>query len=141
MQRLECDVKFHVIEPLEEFRTDCPYVLITSSGSHTHPIPLPTKTPPSIRAQIFQLLEDLHEDLPDITPRRFIRHPIVRSFLATKFPQIPRPTLSDLHVSLANRSHIKAYIKQIKELHCPLGTAWEGQSLLVRLILSLITSP
>ncbi|KAJ6528892.1 hypothetical protein B0H19DRAFT_1083230 [Mycena capillaripes] len=49
MQRLECSVKFRVFEPLEEYRHACPYILITSSGLHTHPIPLPTKTPPAIR--------------------------------------------------------------------------------------------
>ncbi|KAJ7730898.1 hypothetical protein DFH07DRAFT_756061 [Mycena maculata] len=133
MERLGCCVKFRVYEPLEEFRTQCPYILITSSGAHTHPIPLPTRTPPSICAQVFQLLEDLGEDLPDITPRRFIRHPIVRAFLTSKFPQIPRPTLSDLHISLANRSHLKAFIKQIKELHYPLGTGWEAVKHLKRL--------
>jgi hypothetical protein len=29
---------------------------------------------------------------------------------------------------LANRFRIKAYIKQIKEIHCPFGTGWEGAS-------------
>ena len=126
MKRLECSVRFRVYEPLEEFRADCPYILITSFGAHSHPIPLPTKTPPTVRTQIFELLEELSEDLPDITPRRFLRHPLVRSFLASKFPQIPRPTLSDLHISLSNRSHVKAYIKQVKDIHCPLGTGWRG---------------
>ncbi|KAJ6455123.1 hypothetical protein C8R47DRAFT_1251161 [Mycena vitilis] len=126
MQHLKCSVKFRVFEPHDKYRTICPYVLITSSGRHTHPIPLPTQTPPTIRTQILRLLEDLGEDIPDITPRRFLRHPIVKTFLANKFPHIPHPTLSHLHVSLANRSHIKAYIKQIKEIHCPSGTGWEA---------------
>jgi hypothetical protein len=128
MQRLGCSVKFRVIEPLEEFRADCPYILVTSCGHHTHPIPLPTKTPPTVRTQIFRLLEDLAEDIPDITPRRFLRHPILKTFLKLKFPRISQPTLSDLHISLANRSHIKVYIKQIKEIHCPFGPGWESVS-------------
>lgn len=127
MKRLECTVKFRVVEPLEEYRTECPYVLITSFGQHTHPIPLPTKTPPAIRSRIFQLLEELGDDIADITPRRFLRHPILKAFLATEFPHTPQPTLSHLHISLANRSRIKAYIKQIKEIHCPAGTGWEGK--------------
>ncbi|KAJ7764293.1 hypothetical protein B0H16DRAFT_1799720 [Mycena metata] len=126
MIRLECSVKFRVFQPLEEFRHECPYILITSFGSHTHPIPLPTKTPPFIRTQLFHLFDTLAEDLPDITPRRFLRHPILKSFLASKFTHIPKPTLSDLHISLANRSHLKAYIKQAKEFHCPFGTGWQG---------------
>lgn len=126
MTRLECEVKFRVFQPLEEYRQDCPFVLITSAGAHTHPIPLPTKTPPAIRSQIFQLFDNMAEDLPDLTPRRFQRHPIVKTFLAGKFPMLINPSLSDLHVSLANRSHLKAYIKQAKEFHCPFGTDWQG---------------
>ncbi|KAJ7095129.1 hypothetical protein B0H15DRAFT_798446 [Mycena belliarum] len=126
MKRLECQVKFRVYEPEEEYRSRCPYILITSSGAHTHPIPLPTKTPPSVRSQVFQLLDDLAEDMPEITPRRFLRHPQVKSFLAAKFPHIKHPTLSNLHVSLSNRSHLQAYIKQAKEVHCPYGTGWEA---------------
>jgi hypothetical protein len=56
------------------------------------------------------------------TPRRFIRHPIVQSFLTSKFPFFVCPTLADWHISLSNRSHIKAYIKQAVEGHCPFGT-------------------
>ncbi|KAF8179521.1 hypothetical protein K438DRAFT_1908313 [Mycena galopus ATCC 62051] len=76
MTRLHCSSKFRVFAPKEEFRADCPFVLLVTHGAHPHPVPLPTKTPPKIRAQIFDLLEKLAEDLPDITPRRFIRHPI-----------------------------------------------------------------
>jgi hypothetical protein len=56
------------------------------------------------------------EDLPDITPRWFIRHPIAQSFLRTKFTLLVCPTLTDWHVSLSNRSHIKAYIKQARTI-------------------------
>ncbi|KAK7019278.1 hypothetical protein R3P38DRAFT_2632453 [Favolaschia claudopus] len=126
MDRLRCSVRFRVIEPLEPYRTECPFVLVISTGPHTHPIPLPTKTPPVVRQQVFKLLDILNDDIADITPRRFLRHPILKAFLAEKFPRIPHPTLSHLHISLANRSRIKAYIKQIKEIHCPFGTAWEA---------------
>jgi hypothetical protein len=126
MTRLECSVKYRVFQPTEDFRSECPFVLITSQGVHTHPIPLPTRTPPTVRAQIFQLFDNLAEDLPDLTPRRLLRHPILKGFLVSKFPLIVRPTLSDLHISLANRSHLKAYIKQAKEFHCPFGTGWKG---------------
>ncbi|KAJ7145085.1 hypothetical protein C8R43DRAFT_890873 [Mycena crocata] len=124
MERMKCEVKFRVYEPVDEYRRVCPYILIVSSGIHTHPIPLPTKTPPSVRTTVMQLLEKLGDDLPDITPRRFLRHPVVRAFLAEKFPRIPSPTLSHLHVSLANRSHIKSYIKEIRKIYCPHGTGW-----------------
>ncbi|KAJ7232408.1 hypothetical protein C8J57DRAFT_1533133 [Mycena rebaudengoi] len=121
MKRLPCTSKFRVFEPKQEFRTACPFILIVTHGPHPHPVPLPTKTPPKIRVQIFDLLGKLAEDLPNITPRRFIRHPIVQSFLASKFPLLVSPTLADWHVSLSNQLHIRAYIKQAIELVCPFG--------------------
>ncbi len=72
------------------------------------------------------LLQQMDEDLPDLTPRRLLRHPIIKSFLAKKFPSMINPTLADWHVSLSNRSHLKAYIKQARELHYPFGTGWAG---------------
>ncbi|KAJ6528617.1 hypothetical protein DFH09DRAFT_1285472 [Mycena vulgaris] len=126
MKRLKCLSKFRIFEPKEEYRRECPFVLIVTSGAHPHPVPLPTKTPPKIRAKLMEILGTLAEDLPDITPRRFIRHPIVQSFLTSKFPFLVCPTLADWHVSLSNRSHLKAYIKQAIESHCPFGTGWAG---------------
>ncbi|KAF8182256.1 hypothetical protein K438DRAFT_2166815 [Mycena galopus ATCC 62051] len=126
MNRLECESKFRVFEPKEEYRMARPFVLIVTTGAHPHPVPLPIKTPPKIRSQLMELLGMLAEDLPDITPRRFVRHPIVRAFLTSKFPSIVCPTLADWHVSLSNRSHVKSYIKQAIEGHCPFGTGWNG---------------
>lgn len=80
-----------------------------------------------VRTQVFRLLEELGDDIADMTPRRFLRHPIVKAFLTKKFPHTPQPTLSHLHISLANRSRIKAYIKQIKDIYCPMGTGWDGE--------------
>ncbi|KAJ7020865.1 hypothetical protein C8F04DRAFT_1403338 [Mycena alexandri] len=126
MEHLECSSKFRVFQPKQEFRAACPFVLIVTHGAHPHPVPLPTKTPPKIRTQVLELLGKLAEDLPDITPRRFIRHPIVQSFLVTKFPTIISPTLADWHVSLSNRSHLRAFIKHALESTCPFGTGWAG---------------
>ncbi|KAJ7083296.1 hypothetical protein B0H15DRAFT_785085 [Mycena belliarum] len=126
LQRLPCLSKFRVYEPLEEYRTECPFILIVTGGVHTHPVPLPTKTPPQVRSALMTLFDQLGEDLPDITPRRFIRHPIVKAFLRNKFPDIVSPTLADWHVSLSNRSHVRAYIKQALEIHYPFGTGWAG---------------
>ncbi|KAJ7711771.1 hypothetical protein B0H16DRAFT_1480052 [Mycena metata] len=126
MVRLKCKVKFRMFQPLEQFRWDCPFVLITSSGSHTHPIPLPTKTPPTVRSQVFQLLETLEENIPDMTPCRFLCSPVVKAFLSSTFPHAANPTLTDLHIPLGNKSHLKAYIKQAKEFHCPFGMEWNG---------------
>ncbi|KAJ6535548.1 hypothetical protein B0H19DRAFT_1271291 [Mycena capillaripes] len=126
LERLPCNSKFRVFEPIEEFRIFCPFVLVLTRHEHPHPIPLPTKTPPKIRSDLMDLLKQLGEDLPDMTARRLIRHPIIKSFLAKKFPSIISPTLADWHVSLANRSRLKAYIKQAREEHYPFGTGWGG---------------
>jgi hypothetical protein len=134
MKHLKCSTKFRIFEPLEEWRTNCPYILVTISGKHPHPIPLPLKTPPSIRKEILRLLGSVGEDLPDLTPRRFLRHPILKDYLQQHFPNAqPPPTLSNLHVSLANRDHLNVYIETAKK-HCfPAGTGWEGLTLLKKI--------
>ncbi|KAJ3709702.1 hypothetical protein C8R42DRAFT_598164, partial [Lentinula raphanica] len=58
--------------------------------------------------------------------RRFLRHPILQSFLSTRYPMLRNPMLSDLHISLSNRSHLKVYIEHAKNTHFPEGTGWKG---------------
>ncbi|KAJ6531648.1 hypothetical protein DFH09DRAFT_1263868 [Mycena vulgaris] len=123
---LECSCRFRCIQPIESSREACPFFLLVVQGAHPHPIPLPEKTPPKVRAEIFKLLENVGEDLPDMTPRAFLRHPTVQAYLKSKFPQNQNPTLSHLHSSLANRSHLNAYIQQAKITHFPKGTDWKG---------------
>ena len=97
---LPCKMKVRIFEPCEEYRDACLSILVTISGEHPHPIPLTQETPPVIRSKIFQLLKRLHEDLPDPTLRKFLRQPIVKSFLRQCFPDSRHiPTLLDLHVS------------------------------------------
>ncbi|KAJ7508004.1 hypothetical protein B0H11DRAFT_2218004 [Mycena galericulata] len=129
LEYLECKSKFRVYEPTEEYRAACPFILIVTVGEHPHPVPLPTKTPLRIQEKLMTLLEQTGEDLPDLTPRRFIRHPILKAFLSETFPDIISPTMADWHVSLANRSHLKAYIKRTSDIHYPFGTGWAGNKL------------
>ena len=65
-------------------------------------------------------------DLADLTPRRFLRHPLLKNYLREKLLEVPSPTLSDLHVSLANRERLNWYISEAKSLHFPDGTGWQG---------------
>lgn len=81
LMHLECNSKFRVFEPIEDFRLACPRILVVCCSPHTHPIPIPSKTPPSIRNEIFTLLESLEQDLPDLTPRRLLSHPVTQAFL------------------------------------------------------------
>jgi hypothetical protein len=126
MLRLSCRVKFSTFEPLPEYRKLCPYMLVISKGAHPHPIPFPQKTPSIVRSEIFRLLETIKEDLPDLTSQCFLCHPVLKSYLVSRFPDTVNPTLSDLHISLANRSHLRAYIDQAKREHFPAGTGWNG---------------
>ncbi|KAJ7048278.1 hypothetical protein C8F01DRAFT_1285136 [Mycena amicta] len=123
---LPCKVRFHIIEPYDDYREACPFVLITSHGEHPHPIPLASKTPVAVRRDLFELMGNLGDDLADLTPRRLLRNPIVKAFLKAKFPRMMQPTLIDLHPSLANHSHLKAYIRQIQGVHFPHGTGWNA---------------
>lgn len=131
LENLPCSSKFRVYEPEADVRSSCPFVLIVTTGAHPHPVPLPTKTPSHIRSKLMGLLNDLEDDLADLTARGFLRHPIIKTFLAKTFPSLINPTLSDWHVSLANRSHLKAYIRQARELRYPFGTGWGGMSAFV----------
>ncbi|KZP03615.1 hypothetical protein FIBSPDRAFT_768689, partial [Athelia psychrophila] len=126
MVHLQCQSTFRCFEPLEGYRAACPRVLIVCRYSHTHPIPLPTKTPPSIRQQVFSLLSSIEQDLPDLTSRRFLRHSVTRAYLHDHFPTTPSPSLADLHISLANRAHVNTYIVQVQNRCFPLGTGWKG---------------
>jgi hypothetical protein len=127
MEYLHCQCKFRCFEPLEEYRHACPRILIVCRGVHTHPIPLPTKTPPTIRTEVIELLKSLDADLPDLTARRFLRHPTTITYLRRRLPEINHPNLADLHISLANREHIKMYILQVQQDCFPFGTDWKGK--------------
>lgn len=127
LRRLPCTSKTRLYEPQEEYRLMCPYVLVTCSGAHTHPIPLPTKTPPRLRTRLLELLRSFDQDLPDLTPRGFLRHASTKIWLASQLPGVPNPTLSDVHISLANRDHLRSYIAQVQAASFPHGTGWEGE--------------
>ncbi|KAK7032463.1 hypothetical protein VNI00_013021 [Paramarasmius palmivorus] len=126
MEKTKCGVKFHVYTPVEELRDQFPYTLMIVRGTHYHPIPLPTKTPPRLREQIFDLLGSMSEELSELTPRRFIRHPIACAHLKKVFPNNPNATFGNLHPSLSNHSHLASFIKAVKSEVFPKGTGWEG---------------
>ncbi|KAF7294020.1 hypothetical protein MKEN_01448100 [Mycena kentingensis (nom. inval.)] len=121
-----CRCRFTMYEPLEEYRDECPWILVVCRGSHPHPVPLPTKTPPILRDAIFKLLLSIDYDLPDLTPRRLLRHATTVAFLKRELPHLDNPMLVDLHPSLGNRDHIRAYIVQVQKDVFPRGTGWDG---------------
>ncbi|KAF7975392.1 hypothetical protein HWV62_9607 [Athelia sp. TMB] len=130
---LRCESTFRSFEPLEEYREACPRILIICRNAHTHPLPLPSKTPPSVRQEVLDLLRSTELDLPDLTACRFLRHPVTRTYLQKRLPGIRDPCPADLHISLANCEHIKSYISQVQTQCFPFGTGWDGLLHLKRL--------
>ncbi|KAF8504011.1 hypothetical protein JB92DRAFT_2738854 [Gautieria morchelliformis] len=126
MKNLSCTSKFTVYTPLEDYRDVCPHVLIICSGSHHHPAPLPSTTPPLVRQEILHMLKELEHDIPGMTLHGFLHHKAVRSRLQQLLPDLHNPTLVDLHVSLANKERLQQYIKLAKSECFPHGTGWEG---------------
>ncbi|KAJ3725531.1 hypothetical protein DFJ43DRAFT_1002599 [Lentinula guzmanii] len=121
-----CTCKLHGYKPKPEYHHECPYILVVNKGPHTHLAPLPEKTPASVKIELESLLQKLEVDLADITPQSFLRHPVVKSYLSSRFPMLQNSMLSDLHISLSNRSHLKVYIQRIKRTCFPWGTGWNG---------------
>ncbi|KAF8887650.1 hypothetical protein CPB84DRAFT_1849819 [Gymnopilus junonius] len=76
--------------------------------------------------EIYSLLESLHYDLPDLTPRHFLHHAAMEAFLWKRLPEVQNPTLIDLHPSLGNKDHLRSMILKVQETHFPFGTGWEG---------------
>src|ERR1700690_2603381 len=77
MSLIQCCSTFRLFEPLPDYRQVCPFTLVICHGEHSHPVPLPSKTPPAVREEIFRILRDLGPDLADTTACQVLRHPTV----------------------------------------------------------------
>ncbi|KIM47145.1 hypothetical protein M413DRAFT_440660 [Hebeloma cylindrosporum] len=100
MVRLDCQTRFRIHEPFEEY----------PSASCPHAIPFPQRTPPAICAEILRLLDSFGDDSLGAA------NPLVDSFLRRRFPDQPcTRSLTRLHLSLANRAHIATYINEAKK--------------------------
>ncbi|KAK0437715.1 uncharacterized protein EV420DRAFT_1280541 [Desarmillaria tabescens] len=112
MVALSCNAKFTAYIPLPEYRDQCPHTLVVCHSPHNHPIPLPTTTPEPIRQSLKTMLLSLEQELPDITPRRLLQHPLFWSYLAVQIPDMPLPMATDLHLAIV--------------MQYPNGTGWNG---------------
>ena len=82
----------------------------------------------------------MDKDLPDLTSHKFLHHSILKAHLQKLFPNSHQPpTISNLHVSLANRAHLTLYIEKAKKTHFPAGTGWEGKIGVYAFIIQLLT--
>ncbi|KAE9385374.1 hypothetical protein BT96DRAFT_840775 [Gymnopus androsaceus JB14] len=108
MVSLPCKSSFHIYKSLPDYCCQCPRILVVYSEEHAHPIPASTKTPPDVRSEILNMLyTTMIKDLVDMTPRRFLRHPVAQAFIRRKVPFVKEPQLSDQSMF-------------------PAGTGWEG---------------
>ncbi|SJL06250.1 uncharacterized protein ARMOST_09586 [Armillaria ostoyae] len=126
MSQISCTSKITVYVPLPDYHKDCPKVLVVCCSSHSHPIPLPSTTPALLKRELQNLLQDFDQDLPDLTPRRLLRHPLFRSYLKKALPHISFPIGMDLHPSLANLDHLASIINHAVKNQYPEGTGWSG---------------
>lgn len=111
---------------------DCPQVVIVSRNPHSHPPPLPIKTPTALVAVLKSLLVSLDWKLADATPRRIV---LDSAFVAGLREQLDwtglrDPVLSDLHPSLGNLDHVRRYITALRMEHFPAGTGLAGTHML-----------
>ncbi|KAG8927110.1 hypothetical protein FRC02_008453 [Tulasnella sp. 418] len=121
-----CPAKFSFYIPydLEQH----PFSVLVTTNPHSHPPPKRSKTP-RVYEDIFRaLLVEEHWRIADATPRRLQRsESFVRSLRAQlKWEGLRNPVLSDLHPSLGNDNRVAYLINQVKEIHFPDGTDWEG---------------
>ena len=87
---------------------DCPQVLVFSWNPHSHPAPLPVKTPPLIEHCFNSLLTRLDWKLADATPC----HIVLDSGFMFGLQEVlgwhvqdKDPSLHELHPSLGNLDH------------------------------------
>ncbi|KAF7969562.1 hypothetical protein HWV62_26919 [Athelia sp. TMB] len=111
----------------------CPQVVVVSRHPHSHPPPLPVKTPGAFVELFKSLLLELDWKLADATPRRILLDSAFMAGLRRKMEWTGRrdPVLSDLHPSLGNLDHVRRYINALRAEHFPAGTGFEGARLLV----------
>lgn len=122
-----CPTTFDVYVPNNLF--ECPRIVVVSRSPHSHPPPLPVKTPPALVAVLTSLLLSLDWKLADATPRRVVLDSAfifgLRKHLG--WSGLRDPVLSDLHPSLGNLDHVRRCINALRAEYFPEGTGLNGQ--------------
>lgn len=109
--------------------TNCPQVVVVSHNPHSHPPPLPVKTPFPLIQLFRALLLQLDWKLADATPCRIM----LDSGFMQRFRQAigwadrhQDPLLQDLHPSFGNLDHVRRLIEVMRANHFPFGTGFQG---------------
>lgn len=103
--------------------------MVVARNPHSHPPPLPVKTPTTLVSVLKSLLRDLDWKLADATPRRIILDSAFISGLRKHlgWSGIRDPVLSDLHPSFGNMDHLRRHINTLREEYFPDGTGLAGE--------------
>ncbi len=65
-----CNVIFYKLIPYDLKKT--PYVVLVSKGIHEHPPPSPERVSQEVTSKLKAIVETVHNDLVDISPRKLI---------------------------------------------------------------------
>ncbi|KAI0054384.1 hypothetical protein BV25DRAFT_1949705 [Artomyces pyxidatus] len=129
-----CSAVFDIYIPHEDYRVLCPFVVISCRNPHSHPPPVPTKTPRPILDALFSMLEAMQWRLADATPRKIMLDTGfvlgLRQHLAWNMTR--DPSLCDLHPSLGNQDHVTRIIDSLRKVRYPSGTDFAGSVQLAR---------
>jgi len=122
----QCTAKFDIYMP--EDLAACSQVVVICRNPHSHALPAPVKTPPSLVNLFQSLLLDMDWRLADATPRRIMLDSGFMKGLRTSLGWVSdrTPCLSDIHPSLANLDHVRCLINVFRLKNYPLGTGFEG---------------
>ncbi|KAG1862305.1 hypothetical protein F4604DRAFT_1657854 [Suillus subluteus] len=123
-----CVASFDIYVPEDLFA--CPRILVLCTNPHSHPPPLPVKTPPPLIDVFHGLVSLMKWKLADATPRRIYLDTAfvegLHQVLDWQFPDGRDAMLQDLHPSLANLDHVRRLINLTRSTKYPSGTGFEG---------------
>ncbi|KAG2137941.1 hypothetical protein DEU56DRAFT_736613 [Suillus clintonianus] len=123
-----CTASFDIYVP--DDLVACPRILVLCTNPHSHPPPVPVKTPPPLVDVFHGLVSLLKWKLADATPRRIYLDTAfvegLHQVLDWQFPDGRDATLQDLHPSLANLDHVRRLINTMRSTQYPSGTGFEG---------------
>lgn len=122
----QCTAKFDIYLPND--LSACPRVLVICRNPHSHPPPMPVKTPPPLLDIFTSLLTNMDWKLADATPLKIVLDSNfiygLRKHLG--WSNLFDPALSDLHPSLGNLDHSRRQINLLRNRFFPSGTGLAG---------------
>lgn len=129
LQVQRCPVIFEFFYAMDtEERRKHPFVILVCRNKHSHSPPSPLKTPPRELAKLQTLLLHMKWSLAEATPRKILND----SGFMMGLRQIMNwecerePSLSDLHPSLANSSHVQRIIDALRKRYFYNGNGFES---------------